>query len=216
MKIIIIGCGRTGSGLAVTLTQRGHAVTLVDRDPAAFARLGPSFKGQTVAGVGFDRDILLRAGIERADGLAAVTGSDEANVVIVRVARQVFRVPRVVARLYDPRKAEIYKRLGLQTIAPVEWGINRLAELLCYSWLDTILSLGGGEVDIVETEIPPLLVGRTVTELTVPGEIQVAAVSRKGKSFLPTAGTTWRAGDRAHIVLLAESAERLRALLGQS
>ncbi len=214
MRIIIIGCGRTGSGLAATLSRRGHAVTVVDRDPDAFQRLGRSFAGQTIAGVGFDRDVLLQAGIERADGLAAVTASDEANVVIVRVARQVFRVPRVVARLYDPRKAEIYQRLGLQTIAPVVWGINRLTELLCYSWLDSIMSLGSGEVDVVEAEIPPLLAGRTVAELTIPGEIQVAAISRKGKTFLPTTGATLQSGDLVHLILLAESADRLKSLLG--
>src|SRR4030042_1184683 len=108
MRIIIIGCGRMGSGLAQTLSLRGHAVTVVDRDPQAFERLGPAFKGKTLTGIGFDRDVLLRAGIERADGLAAVTFSDEANVVAARLASNIFHVPRVVARLYDPRKAEIY------------------------------------------------------------------------------------------------------------
>ncbi|MBI3302419.1 MAG: TrkA family potassium uptake protein [Deltaproteobacteria bacterium] len=213
MKIIIIGCGRVGAGLAQALNQRGHAVTVVDRDPVTFERLGAAFKGQTVAGGGFDRDVLLQAGIERADGLAAVTGSDEANAVIARLARQVFRVPRVVARLYDPRKAEIYRRLGLQTINPVTWGIHRIAELLCYSHLDTILSLGSGEVDIVEAELPPLLAGRTVNEVTLAGEIQVAAISRGGKTFLPTLGTVFQEGDLLHLVVLAASADRLKALL---
>lgn len=216
MRIVIIGCGRVGSGLAKTLSLRGHLVTVVDRDGAVFAQLGPSFKGHTITGVGFDREVLLQAGIEKADGLAAVTGSDEANVVIARLARQVFRVPRVVARLYDPGKAAIYQRLGLPTIAPVEWGIGRLAELLCYSWLDRILSLGNGEVDVVEAEVPSLLVGRTTLELSVPGEIQVAAISRRGKTFLPTQGTVFQTGDLVHLVLLAESADRLKNLLGQS
>jgi trk system potassium uptake protein TrkA len=214
MKIIIIGCGRMGAGLARTLSLRGHAVTVVDNDPTAFERLGPAFKGQTVVGVGFDRDVLLKAGIERADGLAAVSASDEANVVAARIARQVFRVPRVVARLYDTRKAEIYQRLGLQTIAPITWGIHQIADLLCYSPLDTILSLGSGEVDVVKTEIPPLLVGRTVNELTVPGEVQVVAISRGGTTFLPTLGTVFQDGDLVHLVVLAASADRLRVLLG--
>src|SRR5512139_1762646 len=136
MKIIIIGCGRMGSGLARAMSLRGHAVTVVDRDPAAFERLGPTFKGQTVVGIGFDREVLLKAGIDRADGLAALTESDEANVVAARLASQVFHIPRVVARLYDPRKAEIYKRLGLRTIAPVAWGIARAADLLSHSQLE--------------------------------------------------------------------------------
>ena len=133
MRIIIIGCGRMGAGLAQTLCQRGHTVTVVDRNAAAFDQLGPSFEGQTVVGVGFDREVLLRAGIERADGLAAVTASDETNLVATRLARLMFRVPRAVARLYDPRKAGIYRRLGVQTITTTAWGIHRIAEQLGYS-----------------------------------------------------------------------------------
>lgn len=214
MRIIIIGCGRMGVGLAQTLGLRGHATTVVDKDPTAFEQLGPSFKGQTVVGVGFDRDVLLRAGIEQADGLAAVTASDEANVVIARLASQVFRVPRVVARLYDPRKAEIYRRLGLQTIVPITWGINRMAELLCYSQLDAILSLGSGEVDIVEVEVPPMLAGRTVHDLTIPTEVQVTAIRRGGTTFLPTQDTVFQEEDRIYLAILAASADRLKALLG--
>jgi trk system potassium uptake protein TrkA len=214
LKIIVIGCGRMGAGLAQTLSLQGHAVTVVDADPAAFDRLGPSFKGNTVAGSAVDRETLLAAGMERADGLAAVTASDEANVVAARLAMLVFRVPRVVARLYDPRKAEIYRRLGLHTITPVTWGIHRMAELLCYSRLDTVASLGSGEVDVVEVEVPPLLVGRTVTELTVAGEAQVVSISRAGKTFLPTPATVFHKGDLVHVAVLVSSAERLRKLLG--
>lgn len=213
MKFIIIGCGRVGAGLARTLSQRGHAVIVVDKDPLAVTGIGSAFKGQTVIGSGFDRDVLLQVGIERADGLAAVTGSDEANAVIARLARQVFRVPRVIARLYDPRKAEVYRRLGLQTINPVTWGIHRIAELLCYARLEPIVSLGSGDVDLVETEISPLLVGRTVNEVTIPGEVHVTAISRGGKTFLPTLGTTFQEGDLLHVAVLATSANRLDALL---
>lgn len=214
MKILIIGCGRMGAGLAKTLEMRRHAVSVVDREQAAFGNLGTTFAGRTVAGSGIDREVLLEAGIERADGLAAVTASDEINVVAARVAMQVFRVPRVVARLYDPGKAEIYRRLGLQTITPVAWGINRVAELLCYSRLDTVQSLGSGEVDIVEAEVPPLLVGRTVAEVTVPGEVHAVAVSRGGRTFLSTPGTVFHKGDLAHLAVLGTSADRLKAILG--
>jgi trk system potassium uptake protein TrkA len=199
--------------LAQTLDSRGHNVSVVDVDPTAFERLGPAFKGMKVTGVGFDREVLLKAGIKRADGLAAVTGSDEANVVAARLASQFFQVPRVVARLYDPRKAEIYRRLGLQTITPVTWGINRIAELLSFFPLTTTASLGNGEVDLVEAEVSPLLAGRPVNEITVPGEIQVVAVSRGGKTFLPTLGTILQPGDWIHLALLAASADRLKALL---
>jgi trk system potassium uptake protein TrkA len=212
MKLIIIGCGRVGAGLARALSQRGHTITVIDRDPTAAAGLGTAFKGQTILGSGFDRDVLLRAGIERADGLAAVTGSDEANVVTARLARHVFQVPRVVARLYDPRKAEVYRRLGLQTINPVTWGIHRIAELLCYSRLEPIVSLGSGDADLLELEIPPLLIGRTVNEVMIPGEVHVVAISRGGKTFLPTLGTTFQEGDLLHVAALATSVDRLNTI----
>ena len=216
MKIIIIGCGRVGSGLALSLSHRGHTVTVIDKDPLALEGLSSAFQGRIMHGSAFDRDVLLTAEIELADGLAAVTGNDEVNFVSARLAKQIFHVPRVVARLYDPRKAEIYRRLGLQTINPITWGIHRLAELLSFSHLDSILSLGSGEVDIVETEAPLLLAGRTVNELTLAGEIQVAAITRGGKTFLPTLGTVLQEGDIVHLVVLASSADRLKKLLGDN
>jgi len=167
-----------------------------------------------ITGVGFDRDVLLRAGIERADGLGAVTSSDETNVVTARVAREVFHVPKVVARVYDPRKAEIYRRLGLQTISPVSFGIQRLAELLTFSPVERVHSLGNGEVDIVEADASTLVLGRTVKDLTVPDEVRVVAITRSGKTFLPTMGTVFQEGDRLHIAVLATSADRLKSLLG--
>ena len=213
MRIIIVGCGRMGAALAKTLGLQGHDVTVVDTDPTAFERLDQTLRCRTVVGVGFDRDVLTKAGIQRADGLAAVTPSDETNVVAARLASQVFKVPRVVARLYDPRKAEIYHRLGLQTIAPVTWGVHRIADLLCYSQLDPVVSLGA-DVDIVQLDLPPQLAGRTVKDLTIPGELQVVAISRGGKTFLPSLGTAFQPGDLIHLALLASSADRVRAMLG--
>lgn len=214
MKVIIIGCGRVGSRLAQLMSRRGHDVTVIDSDPAALKRLGPSFKGQKIVGIGFDRDVLIEAGIQRADALAAVTVSDEANVVSARLARQVFRVPRVVARVYDPGKAEIYRRFGLQTISPVSLGVDRLAEMISFTSLDTVVSLGSSEVDIVDVEVPRLLVGRSVNEITVPGEIHVVAVTRAGKTFLPTLGTVLLNADLLHLAVVVSSAERLRKLIG--
>jgi trk system potassium uptake protein TrkA len=190
-------------------------VTVVDQETAAFERLGPRFTGHTVLGAALDREVLLQAGIERVDSLAAVTGSDDTNVVLARLARQVFRVPRVVARLHDPRHAEVYRQLGIQTITPLTWGIQRLTELLCYNHLTTTLSLGSGEVDLVEIALPPLLAGRTVNELTLLGEMHVAAISRENHTFLPTLGTVLREGDLIHLVMLGSSAARLTALLGE-
>jgi trk system potassium uptake protein TrkA len=214
MKIIVIGCGGVGVGLAQTLSQRTHQVTVVDINPDAFERLGSSFKGRTVSGIGFDRDVLMNAGIERADGLAAVTGSDETNVVTAQVARQIFHVPRVVASLSDVHKAEIYKRLGIQTIAPTGWGINRIADLLLYSPLETVFSLGSGDVELVETEIPHLLVGKTVRDLMLVGEIHIVSITRANKTFLPTLGTVFREEDLLHLAVLTTSTNRLKELLG--
>ena len=214
MKIIVIGCGGVGAGLAQTLSQRTHQVTVVDINPDAFERLGSSFKGRTILGIGFDRDVLIQAGVERADGLATVTNSDETNVVAAQVARQIFHVPRVVARLYDVRQAEIYKRLGIQTIAPTGWGINRIADLLLYSPLETVFSLGSGEVELVEIEVPRLLVGKEVRELILAGEIHIVSITRANKTFLPTLGTIFRKEDLLHLAVLTTSINRLKELLG--
>ncbi len=214
MKIIVVGCGRLGSGLAQYLSQNGHTVTVIDKDPAAFERLPSFFKGEKVTGVGFDRDVLLQSGIERTDAVIAVTSSDEKNAVIARVANRFFHVPKVVARLYDQRKAEIYKRLGLQAVDPTRWAIDRLAELVCYSPLGTVFSMGNGGVEIVQMEVPSLLVGRKVTELTIPGEIQVISISRGSKTFLPTLGTEFKKRDLACIAVASASGQRLKTILG--
>lgn len=213
MHVIVIGCGRMGGGLAQALARGGHQVAVLDRDAAVFGRLGPAFGGLTVEGHAFDRDALVGAGIARADALAAVTSSDDVNVIAARAARLVFRVPRVVARLYDPRKAEIYRRLGVQTISTTTWGVNRIVELLSYSHFDALVSLGAN-VDIVDVHVPHGMDGQPVSALSVPGEVQVVAVSRGGSTFLPTSRSLLQAGDLLHLALLATSADRLRALLG--
>jgi trk system potassium uptake protein TrkA len=214
MKIMIIGCGRQGTELAKTLCQNESEITVVDNDPAAFERLGPPFGGQIICGDGLDRDVLVKGGIERADGLAALTASDDTNIVVARLARQVFKVPRVVARVHDPLKAEIYRRLGVQTVTPVALGTRRFAELLTFSPLVPIKRLGNGEVGIVEMDVPPNLIGRMVNELTIPGEIQVIAITRDGKTFMPTLGAIFQENEVIHLAVTASSMDRLKALLG--
>jgi trk system potassium uptake protein TrkA len=214
MKIIIIGCGRVGSGLAKLLSNRGHQVTMIDSDPVAFERLGKAFKGKTVVGIGFDRQAMLDAGIEKADAFAAVTASDEANAVAARIAKNVFRVPRVAARIYDPRKADIYRRLGMQTISPVALGISRMAELLSFTNLAISESVGSGEVNMVDIEIPPMLVGHKVEEITIPREVHIVALSRGGKTFLPLSVAVFEEGDIVHLAVLATSQDRLKDLVG--
>ncbi|HNB50433.1 MAG TPA: TrkA family potassium uptake protein, partial [Anaerolineales bacterium] len=157
MKVIIMGCGRVGEQLAYILSDEGHAVTVVDYDPHALARLTDRFKGERVKGVGFDREVLIKAGIEEADAFAATSSSDNANIVAARIAREIFLVPRVIARLYDPRRAEIYQRLGLRTISSTTWGAERIRELLTHAELDPIFTFGNGEVAILSIEVSPRL-----------------------------------------------------------
>jgi trk system potassium uptake protein TrkA len=216
MKIIIIGCGRIGSGLAKQLSQDGHDITVIDHEVLTFRHLGSGFKGKTITGGAFDRDILLKAEIERSDALAAVTSNDEANALTARIATRVFRVPRVVSALHDPRKAEMYRILGLQTFDPMSWGINRVADLLRFSPVNVAMSIGNGDVDIMEIEIPILLAGREVSELMIPGEISVVSISRGNKTLIPMPNTVFENRDLVHIAVNAASGNRLKSILGLS
>ena len=214
MRIIIVGCGRIGSGLAQALDKAGHEVYVIDSNPAAFSKLNPAFTGKTIAGVGFDREVLLKARIDRADALAAVTSSDESNAVIAQLAREAYRVPKVIARMYDRQKAEIYRRLGVLTLSSTAWGIRRAIDLIAYAPLNTVLSLGSGDVDLVEIEVPALLIGRQTRELMLAGEVTVAAVVRGNKTFIPTLGTTFEKGDLVYLSVATGSTGRLKRLLG--
>ncbi len=214
MKAIIVGCGKLGSGLAQNLIRKGHQVTVIDTNPEAFQLLGSDFKGETIVGIGFDRDILEKAKIRLADAIVACSKSDETNALIGRIARNVYKVPHVISRLYDPRKAEIYRSLGIQTISTTTWGVQRTMEMLSYDSLDSILTIGDSNVELVRVETPALLVGRTVNELTVLGEIRVIAISRNNKTFLPTMGTPLQKHDIIYIAVLTASAKRLKSLLG--
>ncbi len=214
MKIIIMGCGRVGEQLARFLVDEGHQVVVIDYDASAMARLGPNFKGQRIVGVGFDREVLEKAGIQQADAFAAASSSDNANIVAARIAHNIFHVPRVVARLFDPQRAEIYRRLGMLTISSTTWGAERLRELITSAELDPIISFGSGEVSLVNIEVPPQLVGRMVKDLTVSGEIIVIAITRQGAAFIPTLGSQFNEGDVLHVAILASALERFRTLLG--
>ena len=214
MKVIIMGCGRVGEQVSRLLADEEHDVVVIDYDAAALERLGSAFKGRKVKGVGFNRDVLIRAGIEQADAFAATSSSDNANIVAARLARNVFHIPKVVARLFDPRRAEIYRRLGLVTISSTTWGAERIHELLTHGDLDPVLTFGNGEVSLLSVEVPPHLVGRTVQQLTVPGEINVVALTREGQAFLPAFGTPFREGDLIHLAIYAEAMERLESWVG--
>lgn len=214
MKVIIMGCGRVGEQVSQLMASEGHNVSVIDYDADALARLGPNFKGRRIKGVGFDRDVLIEAGIKDADAFAATSSSDTANIIAARIARNVFYVPRVIARLYDPRKAEIYQRLGLTTISSTTWGAERIHELMTHSELDPMHSFGNGDVHLLEIETPAPLIGRMVKNLNIAGEIEVVAITRQGRAFIPLSGTELRTGDLLHLIVLASAISRLEELLG--
>lgn len=213
MKVIVMGCGRVGEQLSLLMAGEGHDVVVIDHDQMALDRLSPSFPGQKIKGVGFDRSVLVRAGVEHAEGFASTSSSDNANIVAARVARNVFRVPRVVARLHNPRRAEIYRRLGLVTISSTTWGSRRISELLTHSDLAPVISFGSGEVSLLDVELPPNFAGRTVKDLTVAGEISVVSVTRDGHALMPSFGFELADRDTLHLVVMSSAMSRLEALL---
>lgn len=214
MRIIVMGCGRVGEQVSLLMEQDGHEVTVIDSDADALARLGPDFKGRRVKGVGFDHSVLVEAGIHNADAFAATSSSDNVNIVAARIARNIFRVPRVVARLYDPRRAEIYQRLGLLTISSTSLGAERIRELITHEEMEPLISFGRGEVSLIRLEVAPHLVGRAVKYLEVPGEINVTCLVRQGEALIPYLGTELQNGDVIHLVVLASAMGRLSDMLG--
>jgi trk system potassium uptake protein len=215
MKIIIVGCGRVGAELARRLSLDQHQVSVIDREPEAFERLGSAFRGDRVIGMALDRRVLVEAGAERADAAAAVTGADEVNAVVARALSQQFEVPRVVARMHDPAAAELYRSLGVSTVVPAVWEVGRLAELLVLVDVAAIAAIGSGEVDLIEAVMPPLLDDSEVRELEVSGLIRAAAITRTGHTFVPEPATRLRTGDVVALAVAGGGAERLETLLGR-
>ena len=216
MNVIVVGAGHMGRGLAERLCRQGHEVTVIDRDPEELEALGEDFAGRRVTGVGFDRDVLADAGIDRASAVIACTSSDEANIVIARVARDTYRVPRVIARLYDISKAEAYRRLGIQTISTTDWGIRHACELLTYQEMDAVYEIGSGDVQLVRTDVPALLEGRPVREVTAIGEVEGVAVSRNNETFIPTLGTVLEHGDVIYAAVASSASAKFRSMVGTS
>lgn len=214
MKVIIVGLGRMGVGLSQNLIKKGHDVTVIDSSPESFELLDKNFTGTKIIGFGFDRDVLMKARIDKVDAVVSCTESDEINAVIARIARNIYKVPHVIARLYDSRKAVIYQRLGIQTISTTAWGIERATEFLSYNQLDSVMEIGNGNVNLIRTEVPSLLIGHTVNEITVIGEIQVTSISRSNKTFIPTRGTILEAEDILYITVIVSATGKLKSMLG--
>lgn len=211
MRYVVIGCGRVGAGLARALEEAGHEVCAVDEAEEALQRLNSGYRGRLVHGDPTDRSVLEEAGLDRADGVAAVGDSDDRNLVLALAARRIFRVPRVVARLHDPRRAPLYERLGVRTLSPIVSGIRRLVELLSPLPSNTVLSLG--EVALVQVRVSPPLAGRRIDTLELEGHVRTVALERGGRTWLPGDAFVLAAEDILYLAVSSEGSERLREVL---
>lgn len=212
MRVVVMGCGRVGASLADGLARIGHVVAVIDRDMSAFNRLSPDYPGERVLGQGFDRDVLLAAGIERADAFAAVSSGDNSNIISARLARETFGVTRVVARIYDAKRAEVYERLGIPTIATVPWTTDRLLHALTQDgetakWRDPT-----GTVAVAEVPLNEDWVGHRATDLEQATGARVAFLIRFGTGVLPDPKTIIQAGDQVYIAAISGRAAEAVAI----
>ena len=213
MHVIVVGCGRVGSELASRLLREGHTVAVVDKDANAFRRLPHPWTGEKVVGFGFDRDDLHRAGIERAGAVAAVTSGDNTNILTARIARETFEVEHVVARIYDPRRAAIYQRLGIATVATVSWTVDQVARRLIPGEVSSVWTDPTGDVNLVEYPLPGALCGRPVSELADGERYRPLMVTRGGQSRLVGPGVVGQEGDIVHFAVHTEALSDINAKL---
>jgi trk system potassium uptake protein len=212
VHIVILGCGRVGSLLAHRLDDMGHSVAIVDQDPSSFRKLGAEFSGQTVKGVGFDRETLETAGIERAQAFAAVSSGDNSNILAARVARETYGVEQVVARIYDPRRAEVYQRLGIPTVATVSWSTNQIMRnLLPLGAQDEYVDPSGAIV-LAEVHTGQSWIGRTTTALEGAAGARIAFITRYGQAFVPDFDTVIQEGDLVHALFAPDARERVERI----
>ncbi len=212
MRVVVMGCGRVGASLADALSRIGHEVAIIDRDATAFHRLSPEFNGQRVLGMGFDREVLLRSGIEDAGAFAAVSSGDNSNIISARVARETFGVQRVVARIYDAKRAAVYERLGIPTVATVPWTTDRLLNTLVGDTETTKWRDPTGTVAVAEVALHEEWVGRRVTDLEEATGARVAFLIRFGTGILPEPKTVVQAGDQVYVAAVSGHAAEALAI----
>lgn len=213
MHVVIAGCGRVGAEMTVSLARQGHTVSVIDKNPAAFERLPPGFEGQTLVGLAFDRETLEQAGIRDAGAFIAVTNGDNSNIVSARIAREHYTIDKVVARIYDPRRAEIYRRLGIPTVATVQWASAEIYDLLFHGIEHAELAIGDGDMVLLRLDVPAHLAGKKVSMLSEPGKALVVALDRMGSATIPGPDATFQEGDVAHVIVRRDSIEILRSKL---
>lgn len=213
MKVVIMGCGRVGSDLTVELCKAGHQVSVIDKRGTAFDRLPPGFQARQIIGLGFDRDVLEEAGIKDADAFLAVSSGDNSNIVSARVAREYYDVPHVIARINDPRRADIYERLDIPTVAPVRAAVKQIMLLMFHPREEIRESLAGGDLLRVRIEIPKHLVGKLVSSIEDSGAVRVVGVERGGTGFIPVADSTFQENDAAQVILHRDAVDTLDDLM---
>lgn len=214
---VIMGCGRVGATLAHTLEDAGHSVAIIDQDDRAFRRLRSGFAGRKVTGVGFDRDTLKQAGVEEAYAFAAVSSGDNSNILATRVARETFHVSHVVARIYDPGRAEIYQRLGIPTVAAVRWSADQvLRRILPEQHLAGDFREPSGRLVLTELDLSAAWIGRTVAEIDDAAGIRVAYVMRFGEGVLARPGTAYQEGDTLHAMIPVERSTEISRILAKA
>ena len=216
MHVVIVGCGRVGSSLAIAMEAGGHSVAVIDKLAKAFTRLPADFAGDKVVGLGFDRELLAEAGIDRAGGVAAVTSGDNSNIVVARIARETYGIERVVARIYDPGRAATYQRLGISTVATAPWATDQaLRRLVPYEteaeWVDAT-----GAVSIVERALQPSWVGRPLSDLEAPGRSRVAMLNRAGVAMVAEPGMLAQEGDIVTFAVASDAVDELDTRLAQT
>jgi trk system potassium uptake protein TrkA len=213
VHVVIMGCGRVGSKLALMLEHAGHSIAVIDQNEAAFRRLGAGFNGRKVTGVGFERDVLREAGIDGAGAFAAVSSGDNSNIIAARVARETFGVSNVVARIYDPGRAEVYQRLGIPTVATVRWTADRIFRTLLPEGAEIVWREPRAALQIAEVKADPGWIGTRLDEIEATARIRVAYLIRQGAGVIPGPDTVLQEDDLVHLVVRDADADAVEALL---
>jgi trk system potassium uptake protein len=213
VHVVIMGCGRVGSTLARALEDRNHTVSVIDSDPDAFRRLGPSFNGDKVTGYGFDQAVLEKAGIRRADAFAAVSSGDNSNIIAARVARETFGIQQVVARIYDPGRAEVYQRLGITTVATVKWTADQVLRRVLPAGAEPDFRDPSGTIRLDHIGVPEHWIGRRSVTFQEQSRARIAWIDRLGEGMLPNRETVLQEGDMLHLVMREENASHTYSVL---
>jgi trk system potassium uptake protein TrkA len=213
VHVVIMGCGRVGSTLARSLEDRNHTVAVIDNQPDAFRRLGPGFNGDKVTGFGFDQQVLEKAGIRRADAFAAVSSGDNSNIIAARVARETFGIQQVVARIYDPGRAEVYQRLGITTVATVRWTADQVLRRLLPAGAEPDFRDPSGTIRLDHVMVPEGWVGSRVDEFQEQSRARVGWIDRLGEGMLPSRDSVIQEGDMLHVVVREENSDHAYRVL---